>query len=118
MISALEGIRRMMVLVWSKEQGVKDAVVAAYKRLYLNPQGGTQRYVLNPSPLNHLTPHLQIAFQKPFIQACELSAFLMIRLIFNCYYYYFVFSPRYFFLWGWGGRGLLLQGLVKFSSIH
>ncbi|XP_071805504.1 condensin complex subunit 1-like [Asterias amurensis] len=42
-MSALEGIRRMMVLVWSKEQGVKDAVVAAYKRLYLNPQGGTQR---------------------------------------------------------------------------
>ncbi|XP_022111340.1 condensin complex subunit 1-like isoform X2 [Acanthaster planci] len=41
--SAAKGVRQMMVLVWSKEQGVKEAVVAAYKRLYLSPQGGTQR---------------------------------------------------------------------------
>ena len=38
------GIRRMLPLIWSKEAGVKDAVVAAYKRLYLNQQGGNQRY--------------------------------------------------------------------------
>ncbi|XP_067659519.1 condensin complex subunit 1-like [Haliotis asinina] len=37
------GIRRMLALVWSKESGVKEAVVAAYKRLYLSPQGGNQR---------------------------------------------------------------------------
>ncbi|XP_046579520.1 LOW QUALITY PROTEIN: condensin complex subunit 1-like [Haliotis rubra] len=37
------GIRRMLTLVWSKESGVKEAVVAAYKRLYLSPQGGNQR---------------------------------------------------------------------------
>lgn len=37
------GIRRMLPLIWSKEASVKDAVVAAYKRLYLNPQGGNAR---------------------------------------------------------------------------
>ncbi|XP_053379231.1 condensin complex subunit 1-like [Mercenaria mercenaria] len=37
------GIRRMLPLIWSKESGIKDAVVAAYKRLYLNPQGGNAR---------------------------------------------------------------------------
>ncbi|XP_071110071.1 condensin complex subunit 1-like [Haliotis cracherodii] len=37
------GIRRMLALVWSKESGVKEAVVTAYKRLYLSPQGGNQR---------------------------------------------------------------------------
>ena len=45
--STMIGIRRMLPLIWSKESGVKDAVVAAYKRLYLNPQGGNQRYNLN-----------------------------------------------------------------------
>ena len=33
-----EGVRRGLVLVWSKEQQVREAVVAAYVRLYLNPE--------------------------------------------------------------------------------
>lgn len=37
------GIRRMLPLIWSKEASIKEAVVAAYKRLYLNPQGGNAR---------------------------------------------------------------------------
>ncbi|KAK7496786.1 hypothetical protein BaRGS_00011995 [Batillaria attramentaria] len=41
--AALLGIRRMLVLIWSKEQSVKDAVVAAYKRLYLESTSGSQR---------------------------------------------------------------------------
>ncbi|XP_077998535.1 condensin complex subunit 1-like [Glandiceps talaboti] len=41
--NAMEGVRRMLILIWSKEQGVKEAVVAAYKRLYLNPAGNNQR---------------------------------------------------------------------------
>ncbi|XP_076451927.1 condensin complex subunit 1-like isoform X3 [Babylonia areolata] len=41
--AALQGVRRMLVLVWSKEQSVKDAVVAAYKRLYLESTAGSQR---------------------------------------------------------------------------
>ncbi|KAL8621609.1 hypothetical protein ACOMHN_036842 [Nucella lapillus] len=41
--AALQGVRRMLVLIWSKEQSVKDAVVGAYKRLYLETTTGTQR---------------------------------------------------------------------------
>ena len=41
--NAMMGIRRMLVLIWSKENNIKDAVVAAYKRLYLNPQGNNVR---------------------------------------------------------------------------
>ena len=41
--NAMMGIRRMLVLIWSKEANIKDAVVAAYKRLYLNPQGNNAR---------------------------------------------------------------------------
>ncbi|PVD36929.1 hypothetical protein C0Q70_03922 [Pomacea canaliculata] len=37
--AAIVGIRRMLVLIWSKEQAVKDTVVSAYKRLYLEPTG-------------------------------------------------------------------------------
>uniref|UniRef100_A0A8C4S641 Condensin complex subunit 1 n=1 Tax=Erpetoichthys calabaricus TaxID=27687 RepID=A0A8C4S641_ERPCA len=40
---ALIGIRRMLPLVWSKDSGVKEAVIEAYRRLYLNPSGDTQR---------------------------------------------------------------------------
>lgn len=43
--NAMMGIRRMLVLIWSKEANIKDAVVAAYKRLYLNPQGNNPRYL-------------------------------------------------------------------------
>lgn len=38
-----EGVRKMMVLVWSKEEAVKDAVVGAYRHLYINPEGATER---------------------------------------------------------------------------
>lgn len=47
--STMIGIRRMLPLIWSKETGIKEAVVAAYKRLYLNPQGGNARYVMDLS---------------------------------------------------------------------
>lgn len=42
---AIIGIRRMLVLIWSKEQGVKDIVVAAYKKLYLESCTGSQRWI-------------------------------------------------------------------------
>lgn len=41
--STMIGIRRMLPLIWSKEGGIKDAVVGAYRRLYLNPEGGNAR---------------------------------------------------------------------------
>ena len=37
------GIRKMLALIWSREASVKEAVVNAYKRLYLTPQGGNPR---------------------------------------------------------------------------
>ncbi|KAL5015272.1 hypothetical protein ScPMuIL_009542 [Solemya velum] len=42
-LATIQGIRRMLLLIWSKEQSVKDAVVAAYKRLYFSPDSGNAR---------------------------------------------------------------------------
>ena len=33
-----EGVRKALVLVWSKEQQIKDAIVQAYIRLYLHTE--------------------------------------------------------------------------------
>uniref|UniRef100_A0A667X2F8 Condensin complex subunit 1 n=1 Tax=Myripristis murdjan TaxID=586833 RepID=A0A667X2F8_9TELE len=40
---SLSGVRKMLPLVWSADAAIKDAVVQAYRRLYLNPQGDTTR---------------------------------------------------------------------------
>ncbi|XP_034997174.2 condensin complex subunit 1 [Zootoca vivipara] len=40
---AVLGIRRMLPLVWSKEPGIRDAVLDAYRTLYLNPSGDSER---------------------------------------------------------------------------
>ncbi|XP_029875885.1 condensin complex subunit 1 isoform X1 [Aquila chrysaetos chrysaetos] len=40
---ALVGVRRMLPLVWSKEPGIKEAVLNAYRRLYLSPTGDSER---------------------------------------------------------------------------
>ncbi|XP_035384528.1 condensin complex subunit 1 [Electrophorus electricus] len=37
------GVRKMLPLVWSSDAAVKDAVIQAYRRLYLNPHGDTTR---------------------------------------------------------------------------
>ncbi|KAF3839231.1 hypothetical protein F7725_017948 [Dissostichus mawsoni] len=37
--NSVSGVRKMLPLVWSTDTAIKDAVVQAYKRLYLNPQG-------------------------------------------------------------------------------
>ena len=42
--NALLGVRRMLSLVWSKDNDVKSKVVDAYERLYLNPQVQGARY--------------------------------------------------------------------------
>ncbi|XP_061919776.1 condensin complex subunit 1 isoform X1 [Entelurus aequoreus] len=41
--NSLSGVRKMLPLVWSTDAAIKDAVVQAYRRLYLNPQGETTR---------------------------------------------------------------------------
>ncbi|XP_059791155.1 condensin complex subunit 1 isoform X2 [Balaenoptera ricei] len=40
---ALFGVRRMLPLVWSKEPGVREAVLNAYRQLYLKPKGDSAR---------------------------------------------------------------------------
>ncbi|XP_067158816.1 condensin complex subunit 1 isoform X2 [Apteryx mantelli] len=40
---AVLGVRRMLPLVWSKEPGIKEAVLNAYRRLYLSPSGDSER---------------------------------------------------------------------------
>ncbi|XP_062984497.1 condensin complex subunit 1 [Elgaria multicarinata webbii] len=40
---AVLGVRRMLPLIWSKEPGVREAVLDAYRRLYLNPSGDSER---------------------------------------------------------------------------
>ncbi|KAM8871151.1 condensin complex subunit 1 [Spinachia spinachia] len=37
--NSVSGVRKMLPLVWSTDAAIKDAVVQAYRRLYLNPQG-------------------------------------------------------------------------------
>ncbi|KAK3602734.1 hypothetical protein CHS0354_017179 [Potamilus streckersoni] len=41
--ASIVGIKKMLLLVSSKEPGIKEAVVAAYRRLYLSPEGGNER---------------------------------------------------------------------------
>ncbi|XP_016018320.2 condensin complex subunit 1 [Rousettus aegyptiacus] len=40
---ALFGVRRILPLIWSKEPGVREAVLNAYRQLYLNPKGDSAR---------------------------------------------------------------------------
>uniref|UniRef100_A0A8C8B2Z5 Condensin complex subunit 1 n=1 Tax=Otus sunia TaxID=257818 RepID=A0A8C8B2Z5_9STRI len=40
---ALLGVRRMLPLIWSKDSTIKEAVLNAYRQLYLNPSGDSER---------------------------------------------------------------------------
>ncbi|KAJ7418649.1 Condensin complex subunit 1 [Pitangus sulphuratus] len=40
---ALLGVRRMLPLIWSKEAGIKEAVLNAYRQLYLSPSEDSER---------------------------------------------------------------------------
>lgn len=40
---AVIGVRRMLPLIWSKEPGVRDAVVGAYRQLYLCASAESER---------------------------------------------------------------------------
>ncbi|KAG7475654.1 condensin complex subunit 1 [Solea senegalensis] len=41
--NSVSGVRKMLPLVWSTDTAIKDAVVQAYRRLFLNPQGDNVR---------------------------------------------------------------------------
>lgn len=45
MADAIIGVRQMLVLVWSRDQAVRDAVAVAYRKLYLSTEYTTPRYV-------------------------------------------------------------------------
>ncbi|XP_048675782.2 condensin complex subunit 1 isoform X4 [Caretta caretta] len=40
---ALRGVQRMLPLIWSKEPGIRETVLSAYRRLYLSPSGDSER---------------------------------------------------------------------------
>ncbi|XP_042309788.1 condensin complex subunit 1 isoform X2 [Sceloporus undulatus] len=40
---AVLGVRQMLPLIWSKDPKIREAVLDAYRRLYLNPSGDTER---------------------------------------------------------------------------
>ncbi|NWV26460.1 CND1 protein, partial [Origma solitaria] len=40
---ALLGVRRMLPLIWSKKPGIKEAVLNAYRQLYLSPSEDSER---------------------------------------------------------------------------
>ncbi|XP_021926834.1 condensin complex subunit 1 isoform X2 [Zootermopsis nevadensis] len=40
---AIVGVQQMLVLIWSQDQAVRDAVAVAYKKLYLNTESTTPR---------------------------------------------------------------------------
>ena len=43
LVNAMLGVRKMLALIWSTEPSIRDAVVAAYKRLYVNMDAGNPR---------------------------------------------------------------------------
>lgn len=55
--NSVSGVRKMLPLVWSTDAAIKDAVVQAYRRLYLNPQGDTTRSVKQLHLLNNIKSH-------------------------------------------------------------
>ena len=42
-LDAMEGVRRMLSLVWSTEADVKKAVISAYKQLYMTMEGSSKK---------------------------------------------------------------------------
>lgn len=63
--NSVSGVRKMLPLVWSTDAAIKDAVVQAYRRLYLNPQGDAIRcvkkldmYLTILRALTYITKHI------------------------------------------------------------
>ena len=47
LLDAMIGVRRMLSLIWSQEKTIKDAVVTAYKRLYISVDSNNSRTASN-----------------------------------------------------------------------
>uniref|UniRef100_A0A8C5N0N7 Condensin complex subunit 1 n=1 Tax=Leptobrachium leishanense TaxID=445787 RepID=A0A8C5N0N7_9ANUR len=66
---AVLGIQRMLPLVWSKEPGVREAVINAYRRLYLTPKGDSER--VNAQDLIHNLALLMVDASAGMINCLE-----------------------------------------------
>ncbi|XP_073540987.1 condensin complex subunit 1 [Phyllobates terribilis] len=66
---AVIGVRRMLPLIWSKEPGVRDAVVSAYRQLYLCASAETDR--VKAQNLIHNLSLLMVDSSAGVIQSLE-----------------------------------------------
>ncbi|KAM5263555.1 condensin complex subunit 1 [Ctenodactylus gundi] len=66
---ALLGVRRMLPLIWSKEPGVREAVLNAYRQLYLTPKGDSAR--AKAQALIHNLSQLLVDASEGTIQCLE-----------------------------------------------
>jgi DNA polymerase/3'-5' exonuclease PolX len=74
----MQGVRRMLSLIWSSEEDVKKAVVNAYKRLYMNMEAtGSKRRALqvvsNLSALISMSTQGELASLDELIAMCVKS---------------------------------------------
>ena len=77
-LDAMQGVRRMLSLIWSSEEDVKKAVVSAYKRLYMNMEAtGSKRRALqvvsNLSALISLSTQGELASLEELVAMCVKS---------------------------------------------
>jgi condensin complex subunit 1 len=77
-LDAMQGVRRMLSLIWSSEEDVKKAVVNAYKRLYMNMEAtGSKRRALqvvsNLSALISMSTQGELASLDELIAMCVKS---------------------------------------------
>ena len=69
-LDAMIGVRKMLSLVWSTENDVKQAVVNAYKRLYMNVDDGSRKRAVQV--VNYLTALISLSTQGELASLEEL----------------------------------------------
>lgn len=75
-LDAMQGVRRMLSLIWSSEEDVKKAVVDAYKRLYMNMESAAtskrraHQVVSNLSALISMSTQGELASLEELIAVC------------------------------------------------
>lgn len=73
-LDAMVGIRRMLSLIWSAEADVKDAVVRAYKRLYMDMESGAASKKRAIQVVSNLTALISCSTQGELASLEELIA--------------------------------------------
>jgi condensin complex subunit 1 len=77
-LDAMQGVRRMLSLIWSSEEDVKKAVVNAYKRLYMNIEATSSKrralqVVSNLTALISMSTQGELASLEELISMCVKS---------------------------------------------